>query len=47
MNIIKRKSGELLGRVLRTHNVFLTNIIEGRINGYKGKGPSEKPLQHK
>lgn len=37
MDITKQTSGKPLG-----HNVFLTNIIAVRINGYKGKGRPKK-----
>jgi uncharacterized protein involved in propanediol utilization len=37
LSIIKSRSGKLIGHLLR-HNTFITNIMERRINGRKGRG---------
>jgi len=41
LNTIKERSGKMFGHLLR-HNLFMTNIFEGRINGYKGRGRPRK-----
>lgn len=43
LNTIKERSGKMFGHLLR-HNLFMTNIFEGRINnGCKGRGRPRKP----
>lgn len=39
--IIRSRSGKLIGHLMR-HNPFITNIMEGRINGRKGRGRPRK-----
>jgi len=41
LNTIKERSGKMFGHLLR-HNLFMTNIFEGQINGYKGRGRPRK-----
>jgi len=41
LSTIKEKSGKMFGHLLR-HNLFMTNIFDGRINGYKGRGRPRK-----
>jgi hypothetical protein len=41
LNTIKERSGKMIGHLFR-HNLFMTNIFEDRINGYKGRGRLRK-----
>jgi len=43
LNTIKERSGKMFGHLLR-HNLFMTNIFEGRINDYKGRGIPRKAM---
>jgi len=37
LSIIRSRSGKHIGHLMR-HKPFITNIMEGRINGPKGRG---------
>jgi len=37
VSIIRSRRGKLMGHLIR-NNPFITNILEGRINGHKGRG---------
>lgn len=46
MNIIKQRSGKLLGH-LYMHNICLTNVIEGCIDGCKESGLPKETFKTK
>jgi len=44
LSIIGLRSGKFIGHLMR-HNLFITKIMEGRINGRKGRGRQRKVIQ--
>jgi hypothetical protein len=41
LSIIRSRSGKLIGHIM-SHNLFIINIMEGRINERKGRGRPRK-----